>query len=142
MKIDDILRVKGASVFRVSEETSIKEAVAELRDRNIGAVLVIDNEDNLTGILSERDIVRQLAECGPDVLGKKVSDCMTPKPYTCTREATVNGILERMTNHRIRHMPVLQDGKISGIVSIGDVVKRKIDETEQEAAALKEYIAT
>ncbi len=142
MKIDDILHVKGADVFRVPHNVSIREAVTELGARNIGAVIVVDSEDNLTGILSERDVVRELGKRGATVLDMKVGDCMTANPYTCTGEATVNDILERMTNHRIRHMPVLKDGRISGLVSIGDIVKRKIDETEQEAEALKEYIAT
>ena len=96
----------------------------------------------LAGIISERDIVRLLGRDPAGALKRPVSECMTANVVTCTRDTTVAVLMEQMTRFRIRHMPVLEDGALTGIVSIGDVVKRKIEETEQEASALREYIAS
>ena len=92
--------------------------------------------------LSERDVVRRLGEKGKDALSMRVTDCMTPKPYTCPPETTLDEVMALMTQKRIRHLPVRDGDKLVGVISIGDVVKRKIEQAEQEAAALKEYIAS
>lgn len=142
MKVEQILAGKGSAVFAVRDQQSIGEAVAVLNEKNIGAVVVRDASDGVVGILSERDVVRQVGKNGPGALSMKVSECMTPNPITCTAEASVNDLMTQMSEKRIRHLPVTQEGSIIGVVSIGDVVKRKIEEAEQEAQALKEYIAS
>lgn len=141
MKVISILQSKGVEVFAVSPGMTLKEAVDVLGEKNIGAVIVKDGA-KVTGILSERDVVRRIRTDGPGVLSKTVADCMTPSPITCGPDATLDEILEKMTNRRIRHLPVVDGGKLIGVISIGDVVKRKIENTEREAAALREYIAT
>lgn len=142
MKVEHILQTKGADVFAVSDATTVKEAVDVLGERNIGAVVVKDKGGAVSGIFSERDVVRRLKSEGPGVLSRPVSDCMTKNPYTCTPETSLDELMGVMTKRRIRHMPVIHDGKLAGIVSIGDVVKRKIDDIEREAEMLKEYIAS
>jgi CBS domain-containing protein len=142
MKVINILQSKGVDVFAVSPGVTLKEAVDVLGEKNIGAVIVKDGGGNVTGILSERDVVRRIRTEGPGVLAKTVADCMTPSPITCGPEATLDEILEKMTKRRIRHLPVIDGGKLIGVISIGDVVKRKIDNAEREAAALREYIAS
>lgn len=142
MKVGDILRSKGATVHTVSPDDKIATAVSVLNDKNIGAVVVKDGADNVVGILSERDVVRRLGREGAAVLSAPVKSCMTSDPVTCGVDATVDEILGRMTERRVRHMPVVNGGELVGLVSIGDVVKRKIDETEQEAAALRDYITS
>ncbi len=141
MKVEQILRSKGADVFAVRSDDSIAQAVGVLNDRNIGAVIVQDAAGDVVGILSERDVVRRLGQKGVAAMDMQVCDCMTGNPYTCTPEDSVDELMSKMTEKRIRHLPVTAGGKIVGVVSIGDVVKRKIEETEMEAAALKEYIA-
>ena len=142
MKVEQILSAKGADVFAVSPDHQISQAVDVLNDKNIGAVMVKDGDNHVVGILSERDIVRRLGKHGPDALNMRVSDCMTPNPVTAGTETTVDELMAKMTERRIRHMPIVVDGQLVGMISIGDVVKRKIDEAEQEAQALKEYIAS
>lgn len=142
MKVEQILQSKGTEVYAVSEDAAIAEAVAILNDKNIGAVLVRDSKDGIAGILSERDVVRRLGDKGADALSLKVKDCMTQDPFTCSPDASVDDLMAQMTEKRVRHLPVMNDGKILGVVSIGDVVKRKIEQAEKEAEALKEYIAS
>ena len=142
MKVEQILQSKGAEVFAVSPSATIGEAVEVLGAKNIGAVVVKDEYGKLAGILSERDVVRTMQKQGPDVMSANVSSCMTPNPHSCELETSVDDLMTQMTEKRIRHMPVVKDGALVGMVSIGDVVKRKIEQTEQEAAALKEYIAS
>ncbi len=142
MKVEQILSAKGTDVFAVRADDKISDAVSVLNDRNIGAVVVKDGGDNVVGILSERDIVRRVGENGNAALEMRIKDCMTKDPITCGRETTVDELMSKMTERRIRHMPIMEDGKLIGLVSIGDVVKRKIDQAEQEAEALKDYIAS
>ncbi len=142
MKVEHILQSKGADVFAVSGATSVKDAIDILGEKNIGAVVVKNGDGTVSGIFSERDVVRRLRKEGPDVLSRPVSDCMTKNPFTCTLDTTLDELMGVMTNRRIRHMPVVDKGRLVGIVSIGDVVKRKIDDAEREAAALKQYIAS
>lgn len=142
LKVEHILQSKGADVFAVSDATSVKEAVDLLGEKNIGAVVVKNAQGGVTGIFSERDVVRRLKNEGAGVLNRPVAECMTKDPFTCTLDTTLDELMGVMTNRRIRHMPVVEGGRLVGIVSIGDVVKRKIDDAEREAAALKEYIAS
>ncbi len=142
MKVEQILQSKGTEVYAVSEDDTIADAVAVLNDRNIGAVLVRDGKNGIAGILSERDIVRGLGEKGGDALSLRVKDCMTRDPATCSPDASVDDLMAQITEKRVRHLPVTHEGKILGLVSIGDVVKRKIEQAEKEAEALKEYIAS
>ena len=142
MKVEQILGSKGADVVAVSASALISEAVNVLGERNIGAVIVTDGGGRVSGILSERDIVRRLRRDGPATLDARVAECMTPNPYTCAPETEVDEVMTHMTDKRIRHMPVMQEDRLVGVVSIGDVVKRKIEQIEREAEALKEYISS
>lgn len=142
MKVENILSAKGVEVFSVRQDASVSEAVSVLNDKNIGAVIVVNGDEDVVGILSERDVVRRLGSKGSAVMSMPVSECMTPSPYTCSPSSTIDELMEEMTDKRIRHLPVMNDGRIVGVVSIGDVVKRKIDLAEREAKALKDYISS
>lgn len=113
-----------------------------LTERRVGALVVLDSYDFLQGIISERDIVRHCAEHGGDAMTAKVADVMTRHVVTAHPGETIDAVLSRMTDRRIRHLPVVQHGKLVGVVSIGDLVKAKIDQTQHEAAAMRAYIAT
>jgi CBS domain-containing protein len=141
MHVEHILQSKGHAVTTVSSEAPLSEAVRLLNAKKIGAVVAVDGRGKVAGILSERDIVRRLEGDPVRLLSAPVSSAMTSKVISCAPRDTVSDLMELMTRHRIRHLPVLERGELVGIVSIGDVVKRKIEETEQEAVALREYIA-
>lgn len=142
MQVDNILQSKGMAVYTVTTHAPIGEAVKLLNEHRIGAVVVVDDKGAVAGILSERDIVRHLLDDPSGLMTQPVSNIMTTKVITCARAATVSDLMEQMTRFRIRHIPIVEDDKLVGIVSIGDVVKRKIEEAEQEALALREYIAS
>jgi CBS domain-containing protein len=142
MQVKAILQSKGSTVHTVPDNALVRDAVGALNRHNIGAVVVVDAEGDVVGIISERDVVRLLGRDPDNALRRPVSECMTAKVVTCSRETTIADLMEQMTRFRIRHIPVVESGELRGIVSIGDVVKRKIEETEQEAEALREYIAT
>ncbi|MGV3490040.1 MAG: CBS domain-containing protein, partial [Devosia sp.] len=133
---------KGHAVYTVEAGAPISEAAAILNGKKIGAVVVVVAKGKVAGILSERDVVRRLDKDPVALLASPVRTAMTAKVITCPSSASVSDLMETMTRHRIRHIPIVDAGKLTGIVSIGDVVKRKIEETEQEALALKEYIAS
>ena len=141
MQVENILQSKGRAVHTVSADTMLAAAVEMLTQRRIGAVVVMDGK-KVAGILSERDVVRHLGQDWASLASRPVSDVMTKAVVTTGRYATVAEVMEQMTERRIRHLPVVESGELVGIISIGDVVKRKIEETEQEATALKEYIAS
>jgi CBS domain-containing protein len=142
MQVENILQSKGLTVHTVSTHAPISEAVRILNEHRIGAVVVLADNGMVAGILSERDIVRHLEDEPAKLLKRAVREIMTSDVVSCQRETSVAELMEQMTKFRIRHIPVVQDGELVGIVSIGDVVKRKIEETEQEALALREYIAS
>lgn len=142
MHVEHILQSKGPTVHTVAIDAPISQAVATLNTHRIGAVVVVDPKGQVAGILSERDIVRRLTGDPAKLLAAPVSSAMTSKVISTDRSATVSDLMELMTRHRIRHLPVVDDRKLVGIVSIGDVVKLKIEETEREADALREYIAS
>jgi CBS domain-containing protein len=142
MLVDTILQTKGAVVYTLPETGSLGDAVALLNNHNIGAVVITGPGGATVGILSERDIVRRLGKDPANALALRIGDCMTRGVVTCTRLTSIAEVMERMTTLRIRHMPVAEDGELIGIVSIGDVVKHKIEEAEHEAEVLREYIAS
>lgn len=141
MQVKHILRNKGRDVVTTDDETTLSEAARLLARRRIGAVVVMNGKGNVTGILSERDIVRAIADHSVSALGQSVGRHMTRDVSTCSESDTVDDLMETMTHGRFRHMPVVEDGRLCGIVSIGDVVKTCIEETTREAQSLREYIA-
>jgi len=142
MKIGDILHEKGSNVLTVTRSDTVSKAVDILGEHNIGVVVVIGDVGEVCGILSERDIVRRMRESGAPALEGTIGKCMTPDPFTSTLDATVDELMGVMSQKRIRHMPVVDGGKLVGMISIGDLVKRKIEQAEREAAAMREYIAS
>lgn len=142
MHVDAILQAKGSDVFTVRVNDPIAHAIAELNSKRIGAVVVVDDDGRVAGILSERDIVRRMGSDPNAFLATTVGNTMTRAVVTCSPGSSLDELMEKMTERRIRHIPVVDGDRLVGIVSIGDVVKRKIEATEQEAAALREYIAS
>lgn len=141
MQVRHILRDKGREVVTISGDAMLSEAARLLARRHIGAVVVNDRDGGLAGILSERDIVRAVAEHSVAALGQNVNRYMTRAIATCCETDTVDELMETMTHGRFRHIPVVEDDRLCGIISIGDVVKTRIAETVREAETLREYIA-
>lgn len=140
MRISDILRVKGTQVVTITPDTRVRQLLAVLAEHRIGAVIISGDGISVDGIASERDIVRALAKRGAAVMSELVTDIYTPQVYTVTPQTSLDDVMRMMTEHRVRHAPVVVDGILQGIVSIGDVVKNRIDELETERAALTDYI--
>jgi CBS domain-containing protein len=140
MRISDLLRVKGTQTVTVTPDTRVRRLLAVLAEHRIGAVVVSHNGTSVDGIASERDIVRALAERGAAVLSEPVTVIYTAQVRTVTPQTSLEEVMRMMTVHRVRHAPVVVDGGLAGIVSIGDVVKSRIDELETERAALTGYI--
>ena len=141
MTVRAILDSKGHQVESVEPDTKLSAAIRILASRKIGAVLVM-NRGRIEGILSERDIVRVLGERGAAVLDEPVSAVMTPKVVSCKQADTVAAIMEMMTLGKFRHLPVIEEGVVVGLISIGDIVKWRVREYEMEQEALREYIKT
>ena len=141
MTVRSILDSKGHQVLSVEPDAKLAAAVKILGERKIGAVLVM-SEGGIEGILSERDIVRALSERGAGVLDESVSAVMTRKVVSCRESDTVAGIMEMMTLGKFRHLPVVEEGRVVGLISIGDIVKRRVQEYETEQEALRDYIKT
>jgi CBS domain-containing protein len=141
MTVASILAEKGRAVFTTSPETLLSQAIDQLAGKRVGAIVVIDKNGKVSGIVSERDIVRELSRKGIAVLDQPVSSCMTHKVLTCSESDTVDTVMTVMTTNRFRHLPVVSGGKLCGIISIGDVVKRKIEQAERDAEHLRNYIA-
>ena len=139
MTVKTILNEKGRKVFSMAPSSTLKEVIGELAERRIGAVLMVEGE-HLAGILSERDVVRALAEKGEEALRASASSIMTQKVETCGLDDLIDDVMERMTASRFRHMPVVDAGKLIGLVSIGDVVKQRIEEAVRERDQMREYI--
>ncbi|MBW3098215.1 CBS domain-containing protein [Pseudohoeflea coraliihabitans] len=142
MKVRQILDEKGRDVVTVPREMELISAARFLSEQKIGAVVVSDGADGIAGILSERDIVRAVSEKSAAALEASAATFMTKEVVTCSEEHTVNQVMEIMTRGRFRHLPVVENGKIVGIISIGDVVRRRIEEIEREAEEIKAYIAS
>ena len=141
MTVRAILDSKGHHVLNVEPGAKLGEAIKLLSERRIGAVLVM-SQGQIEGILSERDIVRVLGERGAAVMDEPVSSVMTRKVVSCREKDTVSEIMETMTNGKFRHLPVVEDSKVVGLISIGDVVKWRVSEYEREQEGLREYIKT
>jgi CBS domain-containing protein len=142
MRVSSILKSKGTHVETTRPDTTVFSVVWALKTKGIGALVVSEDGATPLGVVSERDIVRGLTEHGPQLLGLPVSRVMTSPVITCAPEDTVTALMARMTRHRIRHLPVLEGGRLRGIVSIGDVVKHRLDELELEANVLREALMT
>jgi CBS domain-containing protein len=141
MTVNAILEAKGREIVSVKPDAKLSDAIRVLAERRIGALLVMQGT-HVDGILSERDIVRVLAERGGAVLDEPVSAIMTRKVTTCSRADTVAMLMEKMTTGKFRHLPVIEEGRVVGLVSIGDIVKRRVMEYENEQEALRDYIKT
>ncbi|CCH29039.1 CBS domain-containing protein [Actinosynnema sp. NPDC047251] len=140
MRIADVLRNKGSAVATVRADASVAELVAALAEHNVGAMVVVA-DSGIAGIVSERDVVRRLHDRGADLLAAAVADIMTAEVFTCSPKDSVDSLTVLMTEHRIRHVPVVADGDLVGIVSIGDVVKSRISQLEEGQDQLTAYIA-
>ena len=140
MFVSDILSQKGGFVFTVTAGTSIAQVAQQLSVRRIGSVLVLDQEGAVAGIVSERDLVRALATHGNKALELEARQVMTRDVVTCDPDDSIDQVMESMTRGRFRHLPVVRHGELLGLVSIGDIVKWRLEETRHEAEALKAYI--
>jgi len=142
MSVAHILKQKGNAVITVEPSQTLQDVAGILAKHRIGAVIVVDPAGGLAGIVSERDVVRALANEGAAALTRAASEFMTAKVRTCSLRDTEAGLMGLMTEHRIRHLPVVDDGKLAGMISIGDVVKLRIELIEREAEEMKSYIAS
>jgi len=142
MNVSIILAGKGREIVTIEPNASLTDAVHLLADKNIGAALILGADRRIAGIISERDIVRAIAERGAVALEEPVSQTMTRKVETCTEGESVANIMERMTAGKFRHLPVVDQGRLVGIVSIGDIVKHRVLEMESDSVAMRDYILT
>ncbi|MGA2843587.1 MAG: CBS domain-containing protein [Steroidobacteraceae bacterium] len=140
MTVKAIVSRKGRDVVTIEPSATLEAAIAKLAERRIGAVVVLGTDRRVIGILSERDIVRAFAELGADALTKRLAQVMTREVATCGEAETAVSIMERMTTGKFRHIPVVEKDRLVGIVSIGDIVKHRLWEMEQESAAMRDYI--
>ena len=141
MNVAAILKQKGRAVTTASPSTTLLDVVAKLAAKRIGAIVIVGARGEVSGIISERDIVRALSEQGPDCLKRPASELMTRQVVTCQETDTLDELMAMMTARRFRHLPVVTDGALVGIISIGDVVKDHVAEVEMEATAMRDYIA-
>jgi CBS domain-containing protein len=142
MTVKTILSAKGGEVVTIEPNASLATAVKRLVERNIGALVVTGADRRIVGILSERDIVHALATQGAAALDQKLSEVMTRKVMTCSQSDTISSVMEQMTDGKFRHLPVVEQSRLLGIVSIGDVVKLRLQQMEREQSALRDYIQT
>lgn len=142
MNVATILKLKGREVVTASPDTPLLEIARLLGQHKIGCIVIAEDDGKVVGIVSERDIVHELARAGASALEEPVEACMTKTVVNCHESDTMDRLMSEMTAHRFRHMPVLDRGRLIGLVSIGDVVRMRIAEAEMEAAAMREYIAT
>lgn len=140
MNVKHILERKGSAVTTIPTGATIGEAARTLAEARIGAIVVSDDGNTINGILSERDIVRVIGMEGPGALTRPVTEAMTANVITCKPDDRINVLMSMMTQRRIRHLPVAENGKMTGLISIGDVVKERMDEIESDAAAMRDYI--
>ena len=140
MQVSILLQRKGSDVVTVAPDVSIADVVSVLTQKRIGAVVVSGDGRHIDGVLSERAIVQALSERGAEILGGRAAELMSGEVFTCQPDTTVETLMTTMTDHRVRHVPVLVDGELAGLVSIGDVVKDRISSLENETQALHDYI--
>ena len=142
MTVKTILSEKGSNVVTINPNATLEEAIAMLGAKRIGALVVLGADQRVIGILSERDIIRVLAERGADALQEPLAQTMTRVVVTCGEADSVSDLMERMTHGRFRHIPVVEQDRLVGIISIGDVVKERLGEMARESEALRDYIQT
>ena len=140
MTVQSILKRKGTNVISIKPEATVADALRVLKEHGIGAVMISPDGTTVGGIVSERDIVRVLADRGAPALDSAISKVMTKNVLSCARSDTIGDLMDRMTQGHFRHMPVVEDGKLCGMISIGDVVKARLDDVVSEAEALRSYI--
>jgi CBS domain-containing protein len=142
MTVSAILAAKGRHVVTIGVTAKVGEAVAVLAEKRIGALVIVDDTGRIAGIVSERDVVRSIAADADAALQRPLSAIMTRAVVTCGEGETIDSVMSRMTRGRFRHLPVVTSGRLAGIVSIGDVVKARIEQVEREAEEMRAYIAT
>lgn len=142
MRIQDVLRRKGTDVATIQPAASVRDLLAELHSHQVGALVVSSDERTVEGIVSERDVVRRLHEQGLELLDVEVQTIMTADVHTCGPDDTLHDIMRVMTERRVRHIPVLVDQELAGLVSIGDIVRHRIEELEEERSQLEQYISS
>lgn len=142
MNVASILKLKGRAVSTARPDTSLLEIAQKLGTKKIGAIVVVGDNGHVSGIISERDIIRVIADRGASALSLPVSEVMTRHVISCSETSELEELMETMTNGRFRHLPVIEDGALVGIISIGDVVKYHVAEVEMEVSAMRNYLAT
>lgn len=142
MSVRRILDEKGRNVLTMGPQSTMREAAMLLHDQHVGAVIIVDFDEHIAGILAERDIVGSIARFGADCLDKPVSAFMWTKVYKCREEMTADEVMEMMSRHKARHIPVEKNGRLAGIISIGDVVKAHIRDIKSETEQIRAYIAS
>ena len=142
MNIAQILKSKGRAVATARPDATLGEIIGKLTQKKIGAIVIVGDNGEVAGILSERDVIRRLGERGAEALKETASQSMTAAVITCQESSTLDELMELMTQGRFRHVPVIEDGALVGIVSIGDIVKNHIAEVEMEVTAMRGYFAT
>ena len=140
MKVETMLAAKGDKVVTLRPDATVATVIRMLKLEGIGALVVSEDGEKILGIISERDVVRALVDHGGEVLKVRVAELMTRSVKTCTLDANIKDVMAEMTRSRVRHLPVVRDGKLCGIISIGDVVKNRLDERETETSVLRDYI--
>ncbi len=141
MGVSEILAQKGRNVVTAQHDETIAEIAQILAEKKIGAAVILNEDEQVCGIASERDLVREIASNGCEALSQPISICMTQKVVSCGEDESIDSLMDKMTKGRFRHLPVIEKGKLCGIISIGDVVKRKIEIAERDAEDMKRYIA-
>jgi CBS domain-containing protein len=142
MNISQILKAKGRAVATARPDATLLEIVAKLAQKKIGAIVIVGDKGEVAGIISERDVIRRMGERGEQALNEPVSQSMTASVISCQETSTLDELMELMTQGRFRHVPVIEDGALVGIVSIGDIVKHHIAEVEMEVTAMRGYFVT
>jgi CBS domain-containing protein len=140
MNVSSILAVKGRNVVTIEPTATLAAAAQRLSEHKIGAIVVLGPGNRISGIISERDIVRNVASGGPQALDQPVGQAMTRDVATCGIDDTIDQLMQRMTDGKFRHLPVIEDGELAGMISIGDVVKERLGEMEHETEAMRDYI--
>jgi CBS domain-containing protein len=142
MNVNSILKLKGRAVSTARPDATLLDIVQKLGAKKIGAIVVVGDNGLVVGIISERDVIRAVSERGADALNLSVSEVMTRSVVSCQETSAIDELMEMMTKGRFRHLPVIEDGALVGIISIGDVVKWRLHEMEQEHSAMRDYIQT
>lgn len=142
MNVATILKLKGRSVATAKPDNTLLEIASKLSAKRIGAIVVVGDNGHVDGIVSERDVIRAIAEGGAAALQRPVHEVMTANVVSCSEDSALDELMELMTQGRFRHLPVMEDGSLVGIISIGDVVKNHVAEVEMEASSMRSYLAT